>query len=103
MDPWLTNGAFLLAWAAGIFIILWTMLRDGPKDTGAAADIKLLGTTISIKGRPAFQIFTGAVLLVFPVLVSNVVHAQVTPEPATVQTVIGSMTRIILPSYSYGI
>jgi hypothetical protein len=51
MDAWLTNGAFLLAWAAGIFIILWTVLEDGPKDVSAAADIKVFGATISIKGR----------------------------------------------------
>lgn len=87
MDAWLTNGAFLLAWAAGIFIIFWTLVKDIPNETGTSADINILGTKISIKGRTAFQIFLGASLLILPVFVANVVHAQVTPEPTSVQTV----------------
>src|SRR5262249_22907360 len=84
IPTWLTNGAFLLAWLLGIFLIVWTVIKGGGSD--GHAKVKIFGADLDLSGRAIIQLVLGASLIILPLLVANVVKAQVVP-PHPVQTV----------------
>jgi len=85
LPAWLTNGAFLLAWGMGIFLVVWTAIKGGGNE--GRAKIKLMGLDLDVSGRAIVQVLLGATLIVLPVILSNVVKAQVVPQQPGVRTV----------------
>ena len=78
--PLVTNIAFILATLIGLIIIVMTLIRP-PKPDDSTANVgwgKRL--SISLKGRGVIQLLVGAVLLVFPALVSSTMKPAVAPE-----------------------
>ena len=75
---WLTDGSVFLAWLIGLFLIVWTVIKGGG-DQGSAR-IKFAGLDLDVGGRSIFQVLLGAVLIVLPLILTNVVKAQVVPQ-----------------------
>jgi hypothetical protein len=94
LPDWLTNGAFLLGWLLGIFLIVWTVIKGGGSE--GEAKIKLFGLDLHVTGRAVVQVVLGAVLIVLPLIIANVVRAQVVPPQPSVTTV----DRISDPDHS---
>ena len=93
---WAINTGFVLGFLTGLSVLLWTLVKPPLNDSGSGK-IKFGKWEFQFNGRSIFQLFIGALLVTFPVLLSATARSSSTAPTSRIYQQVDTIPD---PSYT---